>query len=334
MTSICLASAESFLQCHGWSGATLSFLAGDASLRRYYRVSLGGEYRVLMFSPPPEDPSLFCQIASDLRFYGVRAPEVFAAEGPFVLLEDFGDLTFSKALSQGHDEQVLYQRAVQTLLFLEKTCRQRPPCVPVYDISTLLDEALLFMEWFWPYVCGENADQDLYTFYKKQWTTLFAQCTLPKTMVLRDYHVDNLMLLQDEKVRCGVLDFQDARWGSPLYDLVSLCEDARRDVSETVKEQCWRAYEAAFPEISLEQMRAEAAIISAGRHLKILGIFVRLAKRDGKSRYVDYLPRVWGLLQQCLTHPALSSMQGWIQAHMGDDPLMKGVAYKQSDHGH
>jgi len=138
------------------------------------------------------------------------------------------------------------------------------------------------------------------------------------TLVLRDYHVDNLMLLPGRNgVRgVGLLDFQDALCGPASYDLVSLLEDARRDVSEELRNAMTERYLAAFPGINRAAFRRSAAILAAQRNAKIIGIFTRLWRRDGKPQYLDHIPRVWRLLEADLQEPALRGVAGWLKRHL------------------
>ena len=136
--------------------------------------------------------------------------------------------------------------------------------------------------------------------------------------MLRDYHVDNLMLLPDRSwvQGCGLLDFQDAVCGPQSYDLVSLLEDARRDVPADLRRQMTERYLAAFPALDQAAFLRSAAILAAQRNCKILGIFTRLWKRDGKPRYLVHLPRIWRLLEQEVAHPALDPIARWLDRHL------------------
>jgi aminoglycoside/choline kinase family phosphotransferase len=140
----------------------------------------------------------------------------------------------------------------------------------------------------------------------------------PPTLVLRDYHVDNLMLLPNRPgVRgCGLLDFQDAVTGPPGYDLVSLLEDARRDIPGPLQQAMTERYLTAFPALDRSAFSRSAAILAAQRNCKILGIFTRLWKRDGKRQYLAHIPRVWRLLEADLGHPALGPIARWLDRHM------------------
>ena len=306
-----------FLDATGWSGNQVVPLAGDASFRRYYRLAGNGGSAVLMDAPPPqEDIGPFVAVAGLLRELGLSAPEVLAqdrAEG-FLLLEDFGDDTYTRLLARGADEPALYRLAVDTLVALQRAAGSRgTPELAPYDIERLLGEAALLVDWYRP-LAGELHEE-----YLALWRALLPDAVVaPPTLVLRDYHIDNLMLLPNRSgVRsCGLLDFQDAVTGQPSYDLVSLLEDARRDIPGPLRQAMTERYLAAFPGLDRQAFLRSAAILSAQRNCKILGIFTRLWKRDGKRQYLAHIPRVWQLLEGDLRHPALTPIGCWLDRHL------------------
>src|SRR5689334_15694289 len=224
-----------FLDGCGWRGANPAPLAGDASFRRYYRLGSESRRAVLMDAPPPqEDVVPYIAVSHMLRRLGFSAPEVFAEDraAGFLLIEDFGDDTYTRLLDRGADEPALYTLAVDTLVELQRAVEARgSPDLPLYDMERLLAEAALLVDWYAPAALGERLSDARREEYLDLWRTLLPQAALPDvTLVLRDYHVDNLMLLPDRSgvQGCGLLDFQDAVWGPPSYDLVSLLEDARQ----------------------------------------------------------------------------------------------------------
>ena len=194
------------------------------------------------------------------------------------------------------------------------------PCGPTpYDPARLLAEAALLVDWYMPAIIGKPLGDGLREEYLALWRAILPQAALPAdTLVLRDYHVDNLMLLPDRfGVRgCGLLDFQDAVRGPPSYDLVSLLEDARRDVSVELRRAMTERYLAAFPSLERSAFLGSAAILAAQRNCKILGIFTRLWKRDDKPGYLVHLPRVWRLLERDLAHPALAPIAEWLDHYL------------------
>jgi aminoglycoside/choline kinase family phosphotransferase len=306
-----------FLDAAGWAGVRAAPLAGDASFRRYYRLGRNGSSVVLMDAPPPqEDIGPYVAIAALLRELGLSAPEVLAEdrEQGFLLLEDFGDDTYTRLLAGGADEPALYTLAVDTLIALQCAATPRgTPELPSYDMERLLGEAVLLVDWYRPVASGLREE------YLALWRAILPDAMVsPPTLVLRDYHVDNLILLPNRPgVRgCGLLDFQDAVTGPPGYDLVSLLEDARRDIPGPLQQAMTERYLTAFPALDRSTFSRSAAILAAQRNCKILGIFTRLWKRDGKRQYLVHIPRVWRLLEADLGHPALGPIARWLDRHL------------------
>ena len=312
-----------FLESCGWRDVELAPLAGDASFRRYYRLQRDGRRVVVMDAPPPqENVAPYVAVSRLLRNLGLSAPEVFAedSEHGFLLIEDFGDDTYTRLLDGGADERALYTLAVDTLVELQRAAERRSALdLPPYDTGRLLAEASLLVDWYAPAALRSPLSRALREDYLALWRAVLPQAALKAdTLVLRDYHVDNLMLLADRPgVRsCGLLDFQDAVCGPPSYDLVSLLEDARRDVPAELREAMSERYLAAFPRSDRAAFLRSAAILAAQRNCKILGIFTRLWKRDGKPQYLAHIPRIWRLLEEDLAHPALAPIQQWIDRHL------------------
>jgi N-acetylmuramate 1-kinase len=306
-----------FLDAVGWSGVRAAPLAGDASFRRYWRLGGNPDSAVLMDAPPPqEDIGPYVRVAALLRELGLSAPEVLAQDRDqgFLLLEDFGDDTYTRLLARGADERALYSLAVDTLIALQRAAKPRGTAeIPPYDIERLLGEAALLVDWYRPLASGLREE------YLALWRAVLPDAMIsPPTLVLRDYHVDNLMLLPNRPgVRaCGLLDFQDAVTGPPSYDLVSLLEDARRDIPGPLRQAMTERYLAVFPGLDRSAFSRSAAILAAQRNCKILGIFARLWKRDGKRQYLAHIPRVWRLLEADLGHPALGPIAQWLDRHL------------------
>jgi aminoglycoside/choline kinase family phosphotransferase len=288
---------DDFLATAGWEGSHVSPVAGDASFRRYFRIQSETRGKaILMDAPPPhEDPRPFIRIAKYLGQHQFRAPEVFATEltRGFVLLEDFGDRRMREHLDvHPGDEGAVYRAAIDAIVRLAKTpALQAAP----YDMATYLREVQLLSEWYMP-AMGISFDMQE---FDSVWThALTPLSDYQKVTVLRDYHAENIMLLDDGQQ--GIIDFQDALVGHPAYDLVSLLQDARRDVS---------------PELEAD-FDAHYALLGAQRNTKIIGIFTRLWKRDGKERYLSFLPRMWGLLERDLAHPDLATVKNWFDTHI------------------
>lgn len=313
------AAIRSFLDAAGWGRARRAKLADDASFRCYWRLERDGEKAVLMDAPPPEDVRPFGRVARLLLQMGLSAPRPLAVDAAagFMLLEDLGDATFTRVLSNGGDEAALYRLAIDTLLTLHGAWSGALPeaaALPRYDEARLLDEALLLPDWFLPALRGRDTEAASRQAYIEAWRAVLPRAGgLPETLVLRDYHVDNLMVLQGREgiASCGLLDFQDAVLGSPAYDLVSLLEDARRDIAAELVSEMFERYLAGRPGVAREELQTAMAVLGAQRSAKIVGIFTRLDRRDGKPQYLGHIPRVWRLLEGDLRHPALEPVRAW-----------------------
>jgi len=320
------AALGDFLAASGWRGFTPLPLAADASFRRYYRLAAGERRAVLMDAPPPlEDVRPYVSVAGMLRDLGLSAPEIYAAdrERGFLLIEDFGDDSYTRLLARGADEHQLYTLAVDTLAALHRAVAHNPPPgLPPYDGKRLLAEAELLVDWYVPEMLGAGLPAAARDEYLGCWRQILPLAVPPAaTLVLRDFHVDNLMLLPGRAgVRaCGLLDFQDAVSGPASYDLVSLLLDARRDVPAALRTAMTERYLAAFPALDRTAFRRSGAILATQRNCKILGIFTRLWRRDGKPGYLPHIPRVWRLIEaELASEPALAPVACWFDRHLPD----------------
>ena len=275
----------------------------------------------------------FAAVSHYLRGRGLSAPAILAHDydNGFLLIEDLGDGRFADLIAGGTAERPLYEAAIDVLADLHTAAAPQTLKVPgagdvpllAYDPVAMEAEVLLLTEWFYRAAVGRALAADAQQEFLAAWRPLLAQLPTDKpVIVLRDYHAENLMWLGDRAglARAGLLDFQDALAGSPAYDLISLTEDARRDVSVDLADAMTRRYvelrravDARFDE---EAFRFAAALLAAQRNTKIVGIFPRLWKRDGKPRYTQYLPRMWGYLDRDLSHPALGALKAWFDRHV------------------
>ena len=314
---------DNFLSQAGWQGETIEPIPGDASFRRYFRLRRtadASQTAMLMFAPPPEeDPKPFLHVAKWLSDNGMRAPQIFAddaAQG-WVLTEDFGDDRMREWIeAQPDGETGAYASAIDALGKLH-TLPAGP--FPAYDAAVYQREVGLLTEWFCP---AANLTVDGAS-YAKAWDAVLAPVLAeqqPGVTVLRDYHAENIMMLAPDNAGTGeqgLIDFQDALVGHPAYDLVSLLQDARRDVSTELETVMLERYAAAMqPQFDLH---SSYAVLGAQRNAKIVGIFTRLWKRDGKPRYLGMIPRVWEALERDLQHEALAPVADWFDANIPAD---------------
>ncbi len=331
-------SMADFLTQHGWKYEDAIPLANDASFRHYFRLKNGAHGAVLMDAPPPREKILpFVSIARHLKTLGYSAPDILAKDAinGFLLLEDFGDQTFARVLSESgaedfiERERHLYSLAIDLLadLHAKPTSQTVPNYLPLYNTERLVNEVLLLTDWFIPSLTGKQVSPAARKDYVARWEAVTNQLDRSAvTLVLRDFHIDNLMYLHENfgLQRCGLLDFQDALCGHPAYDLMSLLEDARRDIAPELQADMLKRYMTAMPDLShpgpaQDKFLNAFFILAAQRHAKVIGIFTRLSKRDGKNSYMVHLPRVWELLESSLGHPLLEPVESWININVAKE---------------
>ena len=322
------AAAPDFLAKHGWEGAEIRPLAGDASFRRYFRVHrTSGETAVLMDAPPEhEDLGPFLTVAGHLLDRGFHPPRPLAIdrERGFLLLEDFGDDRVGPLLEREPErERDIYEAAVDILARL--ATQEAPSDLPPYEDSALSREVTLFTDWYAPSIDLNVNEGTFLPAWRKVWGDVLRASRRRPVIVLRDYHADNLMVLPNRD-ELGLLDFQDALAGHPAYDLVSLLQDARRDVPPELEEAMIDRYCTAAGVPDRDGFRAHYETLGAQRNTKILGIFTRLWKRDGKDHYLALHPRVWNYLERNLAHPALEPVRAWFDENVPRE--VRGVAWE------
>ena len=345
-----------FLDVNGFGAAARERIQGDASTRSYERLTLNGVSYILMNSPkrpdgPPvrdgkpysqiahlaEDVTPFVAMALALRARGLSAPAIFAADraAGLLVLEDLGN-ELVVAGEPPAPIEARYAAAVDVLAALHR--QPLPETLPVepgvdyalprYDLDALLIEVELLTDWYLPKLEAKLSDakRDLYMALWR--AALLPMAEAPATWVLRDYHSPNLLWLPEREgvARVGLLDFQDAVLGNAAYDLASLLQDARVDVPEMMEiallSRYTRARLVAEPGFDAPSFARAYATLAAQRASKILGIFARLDRRDGKPQYLRHLPRVWGYLQRSLAHPALAPLAAWYRVNV---PALKSL---------
>lgn len=313
-----------FIAAHGWGDGQRSRLAGDASFRKYDRLCRGQERVVLMDAPPPqEDVRPFVRIARHLHGLGFSVPDVLAVDeaAGLLLLEDLGDDTYTRLLAAGASESKLYALAIDALVALHQVPqdRVRPSGVIDYGTARLIEEVDRLHVWYGPLVGAPKPTGAALAEYRDIWQALLPLAwRAPVSLVLFDYHVDNLLGLfaRPGFKACGLLDFQDAVMGPVTYDLMSLLEDARRDIDPDLVAAMKRRYLAAFPNMAATDFETSWAVMAAQRHVRVLGTFARLKLRDGKPHYLKHIPRLWRYMDSCLAHPSTASLRGWIDKYL------------------
>jgi hypothetical protein len=312
-----------FLAAHGYAAATAAPLAQDASFRRYLRLTGGPSPAVLMDAPPPEDVAPFLRLATHLAGLGLAAPRIIAADpaAGLVLEEDLGDALFATLLDApgtGPDPAALLDAAIDALIVLQRAAP--PPGLPRWDAAAMAQAAQgTLLDWWWPAARGAVPPDAARADFATALDAMLAPLTAgPVCVVHRDFFAGNLIWLpqRDGPRRAGILDFQSAALGHPAYDLVSLLQDARRDIAPHLAGHAVSRYLARRPDLDPHAFRAAYAACAAQRHLRVACQWVRLALRDHRPHYLAYGPRTWRLLQDALRHPAAAplaaAMDRWI----------------------
>lgn len=305
-----------FLRRCGWQQARREALSGDASTRRYERLYLHGETRLLMDAPPGQADSVvdFVHIDRHLLNIGLSAPRIDAddMQNGFLLIEDFGADVFARLMQNDpQTERPLYEAAIDALVHLQSS----PPAagIPALSVADWAGSATLALDWYRFSVTGERVDPAQFCAVLQD--SLARLADAPHVMILRDFHAENLMWLPERQGlrRVGLLDFQLAQMGQPGYDLVSLLQDARRDVSSNVEAEMIQHF-MSRKGLSEAAYLPGYACLGALRALRILGIFARLCLVEGKTGYLALMPRVWAHLQRNLAHPELKSLRATCDA--------------------
>lgn len=311
MTGAREAERRSFLAAVGWGAAERRHLAGDASARRYERLLRGDQRAVFMDAPPGsgDDAWDFLRIGAHLSALGLSAPNVLAADpgAGFALLEDLGDDLYTTVVAADPAlESPLYAEAIEVLLHLQ---RHPPPRhVPNLSAADWAESARLALDCYAFAITGTAPDGE--AFLTGLTDVLNAHADGPRVLILRDYHAGNLIWLPGRSglARVGLLDFQSAQMGQPAYDLVSLLQDARRDVLPAIEAE-GIARMARGLGVTAAELAPSYAVLGTLRALRILGVFARLCLTGGKPGYLDFAPQVWGQLQRNLAHPALQGFR-------------------------
>lgn len=347
---------EKFLTAAHWQTATRQPLAGDASTRSYTKLIKPDETRLLMDAPPQAEtvtcpveatPSqrqelgynalarlaggnlnAFRQLATRLRHEGIATPEIYAADAQqgLALMEFLGDQLFKTAIEQGQDELTLYRAATDVLSHLHRrhiSIASPDYTLQTYDQTAMLAEIDLLSEWYIPFTNDAHLSEKAYNDYMNIWQQLLTQLSPLRVIVLRDYHAENLIWREQRKglARVGVIDFQDALIGQPAYDLVSLLEDARRDVDPgtvLAVRQYYHDTHKNDSDYDKDIFSKDFDILAAQRNAKILGIFARLVRRDQKPAYEALLPRVRNHFKNDLLSNHLTPLRLWAEQHMAE----------------
>ncbi len=320
------AEIEVFLRAAGWGDAVRQQLAKDASYRVYHRVSRNTASVILMDAPPGlEDVRPFMDIAGQLQRFEYSVPKILAAdvEAGLLLLEDLGDMTFTRVLAApdaaSWSEESLYALAVDLLADLHERAPEIGFSAPAYDAGRLVEEADRMLRWYAPLVLGDPLPEPASLAYEAAWRNALPVLEAANpTLVLRDFHVDNLTVLEARTglARCGLLDFQDALSGHPAYDLVSLLQDSRRDLLPGLESAMLERYRDRRGIADWDAFLRSYHALGAQRGIKVLGQFGRQLGFFGRDHYLVHIPRIWAHIERDLEAAGLDTVIAWLDRWM------------------
>ncbi|MBN2676271.1 MAG: phosphotransferase [Alphaproteobacteria bacterium] len=310
---------KDFLKTNDWFTDNQKQITGDASSRNYTRLKKDNQTRILMDSSKDKESLFrFIQVGKHLESLGMSVPHIFAEDpkNGYLLLEDFGDETFEKCLEKIERGKDLYSLAIETLITLHKIPQGKvvPQDFRRYDSQKMLGDLELFVEMFM-----KNKAEEVKDTFRRLWLQVLekAHC-VPESMLLRDCHVGNMMYLEKREGinKCGIIDFQDAYLGPITYDLVSLLEDARREIPSTLQHEMKKKYLEAFPKLDKSRFEQSYAILAGLRHARVLGAFRRLKVEMNKASYEErFLSHVRNLFNQALSHAVMKELKKFHEQH-------------------
>lgn len=295
-------------------------IKSDASFRKYFRVYIKNEKKKLLLvnSPKKTENNLgYLKATKILEKMNLSVPKIinFDISRGFFLIEDFGLNTYTNSLRNGESEYKLYNLAIDILIYINNHSINLEKKLPKYTNKKLIEEVLLFLKWYWPAIYKEKPKKKIINEFIEIWKNLLNKnLKTKKVLVHRDFHIDNLFFLKDRQnlKACGLVDFQDAVIGPSSYDLISLLEDARRDVDKKIIIKMYNKFVKKLSKNQKKDFIKEYKVLAINRHLKVIGIFTRLYMRDKKKFYLNHIPRLWKLIEYNLDFYSLSEINKWI----------------------
>ena len=310
----------SILKKSGINNFKLKPIRSDASFRKYFRVYIKNKKKKLLLvnSPKEIENNLgYLKVTNIFENMNLSVPKIFnfdSSRGSF-LIEDFGLNTYTNSLKNGISEYKLYNLATNILIYINNHSKNLEKKLPKYSNKKFIDEVLLFLKWYWPAIYKKKPKKNIENEFVRIWKNLLNRnLKTKKVLVHRDFHIDNLFFLKDRLnlKACGLIDFQDSVIGPSSYDLVSLLEDARRNVNKKVAYKMNNKFVKKFSKQEKENFINEYRVLAVNRHLKIIGIFTRLFLRDKKKSYLKHIPRLWKLIEYNLNFNLLNELNKWM----------------------
>lgn len=306
-----------FLKKNGISNTKLQLIEGDASTRKYYRIDYKSKLLLMDSQSEVNNNERFVCISNYLNKINLSSPKIidYDQQNGLLLIEDLGNYTFNKALEDNIPEIMLYKKAIDSLILLHKN--KVPGNVPYYDVNILMKEVNLFIEWYCPNL-GLQLSKESIDNWNKIWINYLNPITKNNNiLVLRDFHADNLFWLPEriKEKQLGIIDFQDALIGHIAYDISSLLNDVRRNIKKNTKKTVLDYFIRNSNLTDKNKFEKNYNILTAQRNAKIAGIFVRLAKRDKKTRYLEMLGQAIKIFKNAAQEAELLEILNWLKQH-------------------
>lgn len=313
---------KNFFIKNGLQNPVVKRIVADASFRKYYRVIVNNKKTfIFVYSPKKkENNERYIKTSNFLNKIGLSVPKIidYDKKKGFFLIEDFGSDTYSKCINQGVNHYKLYNLAINNIVHLQKKSHLLEKKFPKYTNQMFIDEIKLFTSWYWPYIFKKKCQIQTINSFLKIWRVLLGTgLKTKKVIVHRDFHIDNLFFLKKRQGinACGLIDFQDAVVGPSSYDLLSLLQDARRNVNKDLAMQMYNKFVKKLGKKKKEIFKTEYEILAAQRHVKVIGIFTRLFLRDKKKQYLKNIPRLWKMLENNLESKNLLKLKLWMDEY-------------------
>ncbi len=304
-----------FLKTQKISNFEILPLKVDASSRKYFRILPKNKKSLVLMDDELKRNKLpeFTELSNFLIKHKIHVPKVYATDFQkgFLLIEDLGDNTFTRLLEKGKDEEFLYNLATEALIKVAAV-KEKPACCKPLEKKRLIDDICFFVDWYIPMTKGEPLKKT----EREEFINLVTPLAdlafkVPNRMVLWDYHVDNLML-KNRARSCHLIDFQDAMWGPLTYDIMSLLEDARREVRADIVKKMKQKFFDSLENVKLQDFNDSYAFLSMFRHMRVLGRFTILAFINQKPQYLKFVPHLWNMLEKTLAHPKFKDIKNWL----------------------
>jgi len=298
----------------------LKKISGDASFRKFYRLKKNNKNSIVVFAKKEKFKNLavYAVINNILNNNRINAPKLLKNyyKNNIIEISDLGENSFYDQVILKKNKLSSYKSLIKLLIKMQKIKVKKhykfeklKIKIPKYTLSNLHKESDLFFDWYLKYFLKNKKINKIKKILRLELNKVYKKLNYKNdTFVHRDFHASNFMI---NKNKLGIIDSQDAAIGNPLYDVASVIDDVRIKLPNKLQNQLLDFYHknSKLKNDLIQKLKNDFDILSVQRNLKILGIFVRLYKRDNKDNYLKFLPYTWALIEKRLTNPALKNLK-------------------------